>query len=216
MKKCKLYLLMFFGPLVTLTFLGQLALSHMSDLGPDDAKKFTSQLKLNLGEIEKFGVVHFLTPQCSCSQVISDHLLERGRFKKDVANAFVVIVDDLEGEPWTKKFKERGFPVIQVRTDGDKESEMKDSLKGVPMLMIVDAFEKVRYLGGYSDNSITPFSKIDIADFLHRAESSDRTLASKPVIGCAVGQKYQALLDPLGLKYNRKGSLNGSSETTTQ
>ena len=80
------------------------------------------------------------------------------------------------------------------------EKDLKDSLKGVPLLVIYDKQKNAKYVGGYSDKVITPLTKINIDPFLNNIRNK-REVSSLPVKGCAVSKEYQKILDPFGIKY---------------
>lgn len=166
---------------------------HYADLGPGKNKQV--EFKNLLPKIkEGHGVAHFITPACSCSQQVYKHLLSR----KPLENELAIIIDDNELE-FEKNLKAKGYKVQLIETK-KLDAEKADMIKGVPLLVIYDNNLETQYVGGYSDKSITPFTKINIQSFLNNIEKK-RKIASMPVIGCAVSKKYQKLLDPLGLKY---------------
>lgn len=146
---------------------------------------------------EGFGVIHFLTPKCSCSNVIFDHLLSRGPLKE--AKESVVVIDD-ESKNLQEKLQRRGFRA-SVFSSSELIEKFSEDIKGVPLLVIYDKDQRIHYVGGYSQNSITPLTSIDIPHFLKKV-SRKKELISLPVRGCAVSMKYKKILDPLGLKYD--------------
>ncbi|WP_127717988.1 hypothetical protein [Halobacteriovorax sp. HLS] len=172
---------------------------HYVDLSPSSTEDF--KLASILPEVKDHGVVHFLTPKCSCSKSIFEHLNSRGPLGKTVASEVVILIDD-DKEEFLKPLKKNGFQVYNYSTAQMKD-EFSTSIKGVPLLVIYNKSKDVRYVGGYSDASITPLTQINIKNYLLTLNEG-RKIASKPVIGCSVSKEYQAILDPLGLKYKKE------------
>lgn len=164
-----------------------------------------SQKSLKLDNIKvaknHYGVLHFLTPTCSCSEKILSHLLKRGPLKREVGIEKIVLIDDTP-ENYTQKLKERGFDIDHYSFE-EATKKYSESIRGVPLLIIFNDEKEAKYVGGYSDKLITPFTNIDIKKFLTEIKSG-RAIASLPVRGCAVSKEYQTILDPLGIKYANK------------
>lgn len=173
---------------------------HHADLSPaPNASLALPELSSN--PAVAFGVLHFVTPACSCSNSIIDHLLDRGPLPAQDAQEMVYVIDGGESL-WSQRLSEKGFRVQAISTER-LEKDYADSLRGVPLLVIFDRTQTVRYAGGYTDQQITPFSKIDVKSFLDNVRDGE-ALVALPVKGCAVSQKYQKILDPLGLKYAKE------------
>lgn len=169
---------------------------HQVDLAPENSKIDVSNL---FTPTQTYGAVHFLTPMCSCSTVIFDHLLNRRPISS--IKETVVVIDDNQKD-FVSLLKEAGYTVLKT-TKEELASKYQNALKGVPLLAIYDSENTIQYLGGYSSKSITPFSKIDITKFISDLENK-KAIASYPVKGCSVSKKYQQLLDPLGIKYAKR------------
>lgn len=171
---------------------------HLVEFTPKKESFQSSDLNI---KTDNYGVIHFLTPMCSCSETILKHLLKRGPLPRNIAKETVVIIDDKNGL-YTKKLTKLGFQVSQTSFTQAKK-KYSDSITGVPLLVIYDKKKATRYAGGYAKQLITPFTKIDIKSFINKI-SSGRELASLPVKGCSVSKDYQRILDPLGLKYTKE------------
>jgi len=168
---------------------------HIIDLKPN--KNLSLAFNEMIPEVtEEFGVIHFLTPLCSCSEQIFKHLIERGPLNKE--KEVVILINDAK-EIFATSLKERGFQVNLISTDKLSE-DFKNAVQGVPLLVIYEGEKKVRYAGGYYEKAITPFTKIDIEKFTNSLRSG-RDIASLPIVGCAVSEEYKKILDPFGLKY---------------
>jgi hypothetical protein len=180
-------------------FIGVLHGNHKAEFKIN--RKHASQaLQLDfLSKKAGYNVVHFLTPLCSCSKAIKDQLIERGPLNVKGVYEFVVLIDD-PGE-FSAEFSKSGFSISQIDTKQISQ-ELQESLIGVPLLMILDEQKTLKYLGGYSDQVMTPLSKIQVKKQLTKL-MANKEVAEFPVKGCAVSKKYQSLLDPLGVKYER-------------
>lgn len=176
--------------------LGSVHSWHYADFSPDKSLMLDG---IKIDPNTDFGILHFLTPTCSCSLAIYEHLLEQGPLSG--ASETVVVIDD-NGLRFADHLRSRGF---QVRSFTIEEISKKFSggIKGVPLLIIFDQMNITRYVGGYSSQLITPLTHIDFKSYINKLREGKK-LASLPVRGCTVSEEYQKLLDPLGLKYVRK------------
>lgn len=169
---------------------------HLVDLSPKNQSKIS--IESFSSDVKNFGVIHFLTPACSCSQSILDHLLKRAPIDIERAKEAVVLFDDSKDQMKSKLLK-NGYQVFSLDSkEINKENE--GAIRGVPLLVIYDKDKITKYVGGYSDKAITPFTEINISEYLKSIEMGKK-LATNPVIGCAVSNEYKKLLDPFGLKY---------------
>ncbi len=169
---------------------------HNSDLSPR-SKVEIEEVRFGLST-QSYGVIHFITPMCGCSREVFKHLMKEGPLDQKNYNEQVIVIDDFK-DGVTKELEERGFNVSRLNT---KEAErfFGGEVRGVPLLTIFDRSYKTKYVGGYTEKSITPFTKINYKKFLEKIERNKKVV-SLPVIGCAVSKQYQKLLDPFGLKY---------------
>lgn len=151
-----------------------------------------------VNDIKEHNVIHFLTPACSCSKVIFNHLQTRAPLTNADHSEKIVLLDDKDLEI-SKKLKASGYDVTNIKMDELKE-DLRKAVMAVPLLLIFDKNKDLRYAGGYSEKIITPFSKIDVFDFLSKIKLGNK-LTSYPVKGCAVSEEYKKLLDPMGIKY---------------
>jgi hypothetical protein len=169
---------------------------HYSDLGPKNKISFK---KLDFSNSEQnIGVIHFLTPLCSCSKEVFKHLVDKGPLQNKVYKERVILIDDQKKE-FMNTLLAKGFDVVNLDSETIK-TQFEGDIKGVPLLAIFDREFKTRYVGGYSDKSITPFTQINYRNFLEQLKTKQK-IKSLPVIGCAVSKEYKKLLDPFGLKY---------------
>lgn len=140
-----------------------------------------------------YRVVHILGGKCACSRVIAEYLIQRGA-RTDIVEE-VIIIDTMND--YVDQLKAKNY---LVEHKSIKDFENKIDLSGVPFFIVHNNEKKVEYIGGYTESSITPHSKInDIA--ITDSVLQNRSIASLPVFGCAQSKAYQSITDPLGLKY---------------
>lgn len=145
----------------------------------------------------QFGVIHFLAPTCSCSEIILETFEKSGPLSQEVIEEVHLVGEDLG---WKDRLKELGFKVFHYRfSEFSKKFEGK--ISGLPLLTIYNDQKNTIYQGGYSDKSITPFTKIDIAQFLRTVKKGQQE--KLPIIGCAVSKELQNKMDILGIKYSK-------------
>ena len=170
---------------------------HFADFSPNQEEMNISTI---VHDTNNLGVIHFLTPKCSCSKEIFNRLIERGPISKDKAFESVVIVDD-NALNFQDKLTQRGF-LAQAFTSEELVARVSSSMKGVPLLIIYDQDKTIQYIGGYSENLINPLVKINIMKFIDKI-ARGKSVKPFPVKGCSVSEEYKKILDPLGLKYRK-------------
>lgn len=134
-------------------------------------------------------MLHLLTEECGCSQVIAEYLIERGTMA-DVDEYVYFVGKSLE---YKSALLKKGFKVKEIQND---------YIEGVPMLTIFSKNGEIKYSGGYSKKIITPITKILDLKILEQVKqniSQDQYI----VQGCATSRKIIGQIDPLGLKYKR-------------
>lgn len=188
----KLFITSFFVGLISY-FVVTLHSWHMVEFKTHNVSVFKKVLKKN----KKIGIIHFLTPACGCSSEVLDHLLAREPMNSDSTQELIVLLDDFSSF-YSSKLEARNYKVFSF--DSKSESEFVQTVKGVPLLVIFDQNYNSRYVGGYSDNLITPMTTINIKPIVSKIEKGIDAQAL-PVKGCAVSLEYKKILDPLGIKY---------------
>ena len=78
---------------------------HYADFSPSPANFSIDGL---VEETQNYGVIHFLTPLCSCSEVIFKHLLKRGSISIDKAKESIVVIDDTNLN-YEKRLRSKGL-----------------------------------------------------------------------------------------------------------
>jgi hypothetical protein len=138
--------------------------------------------------------VHIMNEDCGCSQRLMTYLLSR-RALADVRERIVLIGHD---DALAKRARDAGFGFEEL---GPAELTQRYLAESAPMLMVANPAGKLLYVGGYADRRRGPDTKdLDVIHHLQRGERVEKL----PLFGCAVSEKLQEDLDPLGLKYPRK------------
>ena len=135
-------------------------------------------------------VVHVLYAECRCSQRIFDHLLASTR--PSGVTEKVLLVG--QREEFAAAARARGIAVLDVTP-----RELADDyrIESAPLLLVVAPDGAVRYAGGYTERKQGP--EIEDVELIERL-LRDETTTPLPLFGCAVSERLQAILDPLGLE----------------
>ena len=140
-----------------------------------------------------YAMVHVLTEECGCSQIIAEYLIERGPLKD--TKEFVYFVG--KSQEYANGLKEKGFEVRFLK-------EEDEHFQGVPMLTLYDQDQGIVYAGGYSQKIITPITKILDISLLKELKQNKKISKQYPIQGCAVSKNLMTKIDPLGLKYSKQ------------
>ena len=126
----------------------------------------------------------------SCSQRIFDHLLASTR--PSGVTEKVLLVG--QREEFAAAARARGIAVLDVTP-----RELADDyrIESAPLLLVVAPDGAVRYAGGYTERKQGP--EIEDVELIERL-LRDETTTPLPLFGCAVSERLQAILDPLGLE----------------
>lgn len=150
---------------------------------------------LNQIELAENNLIHIVAPACGCSNVVLRMLTENSRPNSKVKE-FVFLIDG--GDALEAELDKRGY--IVKTFDSFKMNQDKETLfSAVPMLIRVNSNKDILYAGGYSNSLVSPLSKKEIQR--HIASVKNSKIDNKKIKGCAVSEKYQQLLDPMGIKY---------------
>jgi hypothetical protein len=140
--------------------------------------------------------VHTLYAHCRCSQRIVEHLLRRGALA-DVTERVVMVG---RGDAMEAALRDAGFGLSSIPVG---ELKKRYGVTSVPLLIVADPSERVRYAAGYTTRQQGP----DVRDVsIIRELMSDHEASELPVFGCALSRALQRTLDPLGLKGLGDGS----------
>ncbi len=139
-----------------------------------------------------YAMVHVLTEECGCSQIIAEYLIKRGALSD--TKEFVYFVG--KSEDYSKKLKEKGFEVRYLK-------EEDEHFQGVPMLTLYSKGQGIVYAGGYSKKIITPITKVLDLELLKELKQTKIVSQQYPIQGCAISKNLMTKIDPLGLKYSK-------------
>jgi hypothetical protein len=138
----------------------------------------------------QWAVWHFLYADCPCSRRVLEHNLAHSP-GEGVWERIVLIGGDAE---LAARARARGYDVDQVSPE---QLKSKYGVEAVPLLVVIDPEQAVRYVGGYTSRKQgldNQYQRI-LADLLAGTE-----VQAIPVYGCAVSQNLRSMVDPLGLK----------------
>lgn len=139
-----------------------------------------------------WAIGHVMYSRCPCSRKTIDYLVERGAIKG--VREFVLLVEPLPARE--TELRQAGFAVAVV-TAADLARLGVDA---APAFVVIDDAAQVRHAGGYTSHK----QGLDRADVTTLEQLRSGALARVlPVLGCAVSQELQRVLDPLGIKYDQ-------------
>ncbi len=140
-------------------------------------------------DVDRWMVVHVLYGECRCSQRIAEHLLSSPR-PVDVVEYVLLVGADAALEA---RLTVRGFRTTVVASS---ELAERYHVVAAPLLVVIAPSGGIRYAGGYTTRKQGP----DPQDLSLVATARDeRWTDALPVFGCAVSEKLQRELNPLGL-----------------
>ncbi len=138
--------------------------------------------------------VHVIYENCSCTDSLMDHLMERSALPW--VREVILFVgrghEDLLG------LEAAGFELHMTSQD---KLVQDFSIESAPVLIAVDSDGSLLYVGGYYrfPAAVRPLDQKILSHVL--VESRSMPSLPLPVYGCAVDKKLQEALDPLGLLY---------------
>lgn len=137
--------------------------------------------------------IHFITDQCLCSNELAKYLVER-KAQKDISELVIIVG---KSSVFEKKIKTAGYETKHI---SEKDLAQKIGITGIPLYVILDQNQQLKYYGGYSErviNKTTVFKDLEIL----KETKKGKSVTSLPKFGCAVSSDLQARLDPFNLKY---------------
>jgi hypothetical protein len=167
-----------------------LSFGHISAM-PDPEARLARELLALRRDPGKAFYVHVIYANCSCTQRLFAHLMERARFAD--ANELVLFV----GRDPDKQAAAERAGMIFVSTSPE-ELAGRHGIEAAPLLVAFDQAGRMRYLGGYYDHPSTIFPR---DEKIHAQLAGGARAEPLPVFGCAVSARLQKSLDPLGIKY---------------
>jgi hypothetical protein len=137
--------------------------------------------------------VHVLAAGCGCSRGVAEHLASRGPISGLHESVLLIGSDSVI------------MRLVARTTFSSKVIQPRDAaerlhLQGAPWLVIIAPDDSIRYAGGYSSDRNARGGYLDAA--IWKAVSAGESYRSLPAFGCAVSERVQRAIDPLGLKYS--------------
>ena len=162
--------------------------SHTLSLKPSKSE--------NLKELKSeksWTIMHFLNPECGCSEKVFKSLAARPPKTKNIEEKVFVLGKKPE---WVSALKARGFSVV---TDSMDHYSEKYQINAVPQLVIIDEDKRLHYSGGYSSKR-GPASVVE-DEVIYQEVVSNKSTVERPIYGCVNGSDNQKKTDLLGYKY---------------
>jgi hypothetical protein len=125
--------------------------------------------------------VHVLYAECSCSRLITDHLVHSTR----PAGWSEIILWTGEGPP-DPELARHGFRVQRAT----REELARYGVESVPSLVALDPGNSVRYAGGYTQRA----PGLDPEDLRILEQARTSPVAALPVFGCAISERLRRAL----------------------
>lgn len=138
-------------------------------------------------------IMHFVNPDCGCSERVVGSLLKRPA-KTDGVSERVYVLG--RNDAWVRDLSQRGYDVIEGKMDHFAE---KYAINAVPQLVILSAEHVIRYSGGYTSKR-GPASVVEDEDIFRSVKASANT-TERPIFGCVNGKTNQKRADFVGAKY---------------
>ena len=150
------------------------------------------------GDRGKWLAVHVLFADCPCSRQIFNHLALRGALSDGAGDAssktpgivetILLVGDDVAlGE----RARAAGFALETVLPE---DLKARYDIEAVPILILADGADSIRYIGGYTSSKQGP--KVEDLEIIARTRNGEVTLAPLPVFGCAVSRRLESIVDP--------------------
>jgi hypothetical protein len=157
---------------------------HVVALPAPSADEHFARMLARLRRVEdgdKWFAIHVLFAECRCSQRIAAHLLASAR--PGFLHELVL---------WTGSEAPSSELSARFRVQRVTPAELaRLGISAAPLMIIVDPKDHVRYVGGYSERKQGP--ALDDLQILASAREG-RTVAVRPVFGCAVNERLQRQL----------------------
>lgn len=146
----------------------------------------------NPGEQNQWVGVHVLYSDCGCSGRVLEHIFSSER-PAGFAEKILLVGHHEEFEAGARK---AGLDVTVLKA---RELKERFGLESAPLFIVLDPAGALRYVGGYTERKRgLAIRDLEIVSEL-RAGGESYEL---PLFGCAVSQRLQEILDPLGIKYS--------------
>jgi hypothetical protein len=177
--------------LAAAVLVGDLALASHLPFAPD-LNKFRN-LAFSTNAVPKtWRAVHVLAAGCRCSRGVAEYLASRGPVSGLQESVLLIGSDPVI----SRLIALRSLAETTI-TPG--EADERYHLEGAPWLVIIAPDDSIRYAGGYSTDRNPRGGYLDVS--IWNAVSAGKSYRPLPAFGCAVSERVQRAIDPLGLKY---------------
>ncbi len=136
-------------------------------------------------------LVHVIYANCSCTERLFKHLVER-RAMRGVDETILFVGDDA-----AKKARARGAG-YRFATVTPAELATRFGLEVAPVMFAFTREGKLAYAGGYFDR---PAAVVALDERIVAEVQQGTPTDPLPVYGCAVSPELQKSVDPLGIVY---------------
>jgi hypothetical protein len=178
--------------IITMVGLASLSLGHMAAMPePDDQARLTREMLALRRDPARSFFVHVIYAGCSCTERLFAHLTERARFPG--ADEIVLFIGE---DPAKRRAAE--LAGLRFITASPAELAARYGIEAAPVLIAFDAGGRLRYLGGYYNHPSTLFP---LDEKIHAELAQGAIPKPLPVFGCAVSQRLQKSVDPMGIVY---------------
>lgn len=158
---------------------------------PSEGTVLSAGSELNLRAINQpWMALHILYGDCPCSRRVLKELLRRTPLP-EVTERIVFIGRD---DAMKAEAQRKGFQTDQVTPE---QLRVRYGIESAPLLVVVDGSGTIHYSGGYTSRK-QGYAIQDVLKIDNAISGKDQT--SLPVYGCAVSERLDRLMDPLGLK----------------
>jgi hypothetical protein len=179
---------------VCLLGIATLAVSHTAALPGTDAGERLVRAALALrSDASRPFLVHVISADCSCTNRLVKHILERGPFP-EAGEVILFIGSDNAKRAAAER---AGFRFAEL---APQEFAKRFALEAAPVLLAFDTKGQLRYAGGYYERAAALFPQ---DEKLQAKLAQGATPEPLPVYGCAVSRKLRDAVDPLGIVYGK-------------
>lgn len=182
---------------VVLVITTSLAMAHWVALPrpePTNPQLSRAIAALRPSDDARWQAVHVFYAHCRCSLRLIDHLTRR-RALPELGERVLLVGQAAE---LSRRLSDAGYQTHEI---GPKLLATGYGIASVPMLIVSDPDDHIRYAAGYTTHQQGPDPR-DVS--IIRGLIARQNPGVLPVFGCAVSRSLQLLLDPFALKYDRR------------
>ena len=185
--------LMVWVPLIV-TFISIQMVNHFVAMPvPEDYRLIEKNIP-KLRQTDKWMLVHVIYKECSCTNSLVQSLISRGASKQQEEWVLYVGAEGSARDEIKSEFVRAGY---SFRLLSREVLSVEYGVEAAPLLLIFSADNKLKYGGGYFERPSVYRSKDQeiIKNLL-----SGNPVEALPLYGCAVSDRLQNAIDPLGMK----------------